>query len=217
MSSASNPKFQYEPAVFAQRDIDAAKWIILTPAPDMTVEQRWEAETPWTVERMQFPEGNSMILDWGCGVGRLAKPLLDRGHMVVGVDISTNMLGHAMAGAGPRHFACIPPGILRRFELSAKFDGGYASWVLQHVQNPVRDIDLIAQLLKPGAPFYLLNSNRRFIPVRDINSSEPKITWVADSHNIAELMSRYFDLEHEFELAQFIPDDSYFRRYRRKA
>jgi|KBSSwiStaDraftv2_1062776.scaffolds.fasta_scaffold901882_1 SAM-dependent methyltransferase len=206
----------YEPNVFAQKDLDTARWVILTPAPEMTVEQRWEVETPWVVERLQFPGGNSVILDWGCGVGRLARPLLERGHYVVGVDISTNMLGHAFQKAGPRHFAGIPPSIFRRTMAPAVFDGGYASWVLQHVQHPHRDIALIAKVLKPGAPFYLLNSERRFIPVRDRDDPKGKVDWIGDEYNVAELMAEYFDLEKELELAPFIPPRSYFRLYRRK-
>jgi SAM-dependent methyltransferase len=206
----------YEPSVFAQRDLDSAKWVILTPGPDLSVEQRWELETPWTVDRLQFPDGPSLIVDWGCGIGRLAKPLMDRGHHLVGVDISTNMLGHAFAQAGPRHFAGIPPGIFRRVARPAVFDGGYASWSLQHVRDPERDIDTIAEVLKPGAPFYLLNSRRRFIPVKGLPSAPDKLRWVSDGIDVLALMEKHFELEHAYEVAPFIPDDSYLHRYRRK-
>lgn len=216
MAEDTKPNVRYEPAVFAQRNIDAAKWIILTPAPDMSVEERWKLETPWTLERMKFPEGNSLILDWGCGIGRLAKPLMDRGHHLVGVDISTNMLGHAFSEAGARHFAGIPPSIFRKVVKPAVFDGGYASWVLQHVRDPQRDVETIAAALKPGAPFYLLNSIRRFIPVRNQDNPNDKVTWIGDGIDVAALMAVYFDIEEEFEPAPFVPANSYFRRYRRK-
>jgi SAM-dependent methyltransferase len=206
----------YEPAVFAQRDIDSAKWVILTPAPDLTVEQRWELETPWTVDRLVFPDGPSLILDWGCGIGRLAKPLMDKGHHLVGVDISTNMLSHAFGQAGARHFAGIPPSIFRRIARPAAFDGGYASWSLQHVRDPERDIDTIAEVLKPGASFYLLNSRRRFIPVKGHPSAPDKLRWIDDGIDVLALMEKHFDLQEGYEVASFIPDNSYLHRYRRK-
>ena len=48
---------------------------------------------------------NSLILDAPCGTGRLAEVLLERGHRVVGLDISSQMLEVAkirLARFGPR-------------------------------------------------------------------------------------------------------------------
>jgi SAM-dependent methyltransferase len=41
----------------------------------------------------QLPPGGS-VLDLGCGVGRIADPLVELGHDVVGVDNSADMLAH---------------------------------------------------------------------------------------------------------------------------
>lgn len=38
------------------------------------------------------PQQNSIVLDLGCGNGRIATRLLERGHTVVGVDLSQRML-----------------------------------------------------------------------------------------------------------------------------
>src|SRR4051812_1977873 len=84
----------YSPAVFHVPDLEAAKAIILTPTPDMTTDERWEVETRNLVEelgRVMDLGTQSRIVDYGCGIGRVAKALIDRyGCSVVGVDISAD-------------------------------------------------------------------------------------------------------------------------------
>lgn len=48
---------------------------------------------------LQLKEG-STLLDAGCGFGRLAKPLAERGAVVTGVDQSAALLAHAERGRG---------------------------------------------------------------------------------------------------------------------
>ena len=85
----------YDPRIFDAADLESAKFVILTPTPDMTTNERWEAETRNLVGllgRIMPLDGNSCVLDYGCGIGRLAKGLIDRyGCRVVGVDISARM------------------------------------------------------------------------------------------------------------------------------
>src|SRR5215831_9004134 len=40
-------------------------------------------------------EGSKRVLDVGVGTGRFAKPLLDRGFSIVGVDVSRQMMAKA--------------------------------------------------------------------------------------------------------------------------
>ena len=47
----------------------------------------------------RHPELTGPILDAGCGTGRVAIELAQRGHLVEGTDIDANMLGHAMSKA----------------------------------------------------------------------------------------------------------------------
>jgi len=86
----------YDPTVFNVASERQAKDIILTPEAGMTPDERWEKETPDVFQRMvgflEPPtDAPSVILDWGCGIGRLAKPLCEWGVHVVGVDISPDM------------------------------------------------------------------------------------------------------------------------------
>lgn len=50
-------------------------------------------EPEFTAVLNHLPAGAS-VLDLGCGAGRLAKDLADRGHQVTGVDESAAMLRH---------------------------------------------------------------------------------------------------------------------------
>ena len=84
----------YNPDVFNVRDIPQAMRIILTPE-DSTTEARWQIETPHVCDLIAQAvdiKPDSFVLDYGCGIGRIAKELIARhGCHVVGVDISPAM------------------------------------------------------------------------------------------------------------------------------
>jgi 2-polyprenyl-3-methyl-5-hydroxy-6-metoxy-1,4-benzoquinol methylase len=88
------PRLTYNPTVFDQVDLDSARRIILTPE-GSTTDLRWATETPVVrslIERTVNPTAQMLILDFGCGVGRIAKELIARrGCSVIGVDISGTM------------------------------------------------------------------------------------------------------------------------------
>src|SRR5689334_11703310 len=96
--SENNPghALMYHPDIFEVDDIESAKQIILTPEVGTTTQERWERETPFLVEEIGRALGldeNSCVLDYGCGIGRLAKGLIERYQcFVIGMDISTGML-----------------------------------------------------------------------------------------------------------------------------
>ena len=85
----------YQPKVFEVNNLESAMGIILTPERGTTTGERWEYETPYLVDeigRALQLDGNSCVLDYGCGVGRIAKGLIERYNcFVLGVDISTSM------------------------------------------------------------------------------------------------------------------------------
>src|SRR5260221_8560231 len=85
----------YRPDIFEVSDLESAMQIILTPETGTTTQERWEYETPYLVNEIGRTLGlddNSCVLDYGCGVGRIARGLIERYHcFVIGVDISTGM------------------------------------------------------------------------------------------------------------------------------
>jgi SAM-dependent methyltransferase len=162
----------YNPDIFRVRTIDEAKAIILT-AEDMGVEHRWATETPYLISliREQFPSlgANSMVIDYGCGIGRLSRELIAQtGCRVVGVDISASMRALAAYYVdSDRFFACAP----EMFDWvcnGTTFDLAIAVWVLQHAFRPADEITRIRKALRlPGGEFFLVNNNERRVPARE--------------------------------------------------
>ena len=183
-------KAAYSANIFHVEGIEAAKTIILNPMPDMTTEERWEFETPRIVEelgRMMNPSTASRILDYGCGIGRVAKALIDRyGCSVVGVDISPEMRRLAPGYVQSDRFTACDPATLDRIIADGfRATGAYACWVLQHCSAPARDLDRIESALVPGASFFVMNSFRRWVPTDR--------GWGEDGVSIEELLAQRFE------------------------
>ena len=180
----------YTDAIFSVRNIDEARQIILTPE-GIGTDVRWETETPYIRDTMLklFP-GDGTLLDFGCGVGRLAKAWIDSapaGH-VLGVDISTSMRQLAPGYVvNDRFTACSPPALVRLLEMGLRFDGALACWAIQHVLNAAEAIDLLYAALKPGARLLVVNTLRRAVPTDR--------GWVNDGFDVAKFLSDRFVVE----------------------
>jgi 2-polyprenyl-3-methyl-5-hydroxy-6-metoxy-1,4-benzoquinol methylase len=102
------------------------------------------------VERHVTPAG--AVLDLGCGTGELARRMAACDFRVTGCDISSQMLGHAMAGD--------PEGAVTWVQLQPNWqtlpfqDGGFdaviASSVIEYVDDPLGVLHECARLLSPG-------------------------------------------------------------------
>jgi SAM-dependent methyltransferase len=180
----------YSPRIFKYESLESAKTVILTPTPDMTTQERWDYETGQVAGAIGAAMNlgpQSRLLDYGCGVGRLAKALIERfGCRVTGVDISPAMLRHA-AGyvASDRFSACQPADLDRELACGPPVTGAYACWVLQHCQSPEEDIARIAVALGPGGLFFVLNSQTRWVPTER--------GWADDGVSVEDLLAAKFD------------------------
>jgi len=179
----------YNPGVFAVDSIPAAMSIILT-AEDSTTEKRWRTETPYLADlinkNLQLSP-NSWVLDYGCGIGRIAKELIARhGCQVVGVDISPSMRALApMYVASDRFFACAPAMLEGLIERGIAFDAAISIWVLQHCLNPGDDIARIKRALRPHGKLFVMNDIRRAVPTREV-------AWVNDGIDLRSELGREF-------------------------
>lgn len=88
------------------------------------------------------PQAFTAILDFGCGVGRLARSLQNHGP-VVGVDISPGMLREARRNVPEAYFCEEVP--------DSRFDWINSYLVLQHIP-PARGMTIIQRLLSVAAP-----------------------------------------------------------------
>jgi len=207
----------YNPEFFNPSCIEEAKKIILT---DEDIPDQWESETKWTMdffrEKNLFNE-ESIVLDWGCGIGRLSKPIIEEFNCkVVGVDFQPNMLKYAREYVNHPNFTAINNEEF--FELPDNyFTTGIAVWALQHAvhSNPI--MTCIKKKLKFKSKFCVLESNIKSLPVvhveadtvtsRDVlinviaHESEPFVgDWIISSDHASA-----YDLVDYFSVEEIIP------------
>lgn len=91
-----------------------------------------------------------MVLDFGCGVGRLTRAFAEHFELVIGLDISdrmitlANQLNSAFSGC---QFLVSEAQDLRRFP-DRHFDIVYAGLVLQHIPNREVILSLICEFVR---------------------------------------------------------------------
>ncbi len=161
----------YDPSIFMDVDtVDEAMRIILTPEAGMTSAHRWKTETPYLMALMERHIGLDdvdVVLDYGCGIGRLSKPIIQKyGGIVIGTDVSANMRALASSCVSDADFVAMHPNMLEMFG-SDFANSAIAIWTLQHCFEPDEDIKLIRQSIVDGAPFFVVNNVRRVVPVGD--------------------------------------------------
>lgn len=173
----------YSPAIFNVGDVESAKRIILTTEGGLTTDERWRVETPYLlslIERTMDLGEDSVVLDYGCGIGRMSKALIERfGCRVVGVDISVSMRALAAAYVSSDKFAAVAPDMLTHFKY---FDAALAIWVLQHCYDVEADIARISKSLNLGGRLFVVNDRRRIVPTREAG-------WVNDGKDVLEVLS----------------------------
>jgi ubiquinone/menaquinone biosynthesis C-methylase UbiE len=132
------------------------------------------------------PHENTCILDYGCGVGRLAKALIETYNCwIMGVDISASMRQLAMGYVGsPRFSACSPEALEVLVTKGFAADHAISIWVIQHCLRPQEDIARIKAAVKRGGLGYILNSRFRVVPTDK--------GWVNDGIDVMETLRREF-------------------------
>jgi SAM-dependent methyltransferase len=148
--------------LFKEKDFYEACKSVVGTCNNVSFEDRWEKETPdftrAILERVTVEKPR--ILDYGCGVGRMAKEVLDQSSevTVVGVDASAVQLQHAREYINNSRFSAMFP-----HELEGQFDLVYCLYVLQHI--PAIEIrEAIARMhyrLKSDGLFIYCSSDAR--------------------------------------------------------
>lgn len=172
----------YIKEVFDVLTFEQAKHVVLTSDPKNP--KKFENETNFLVDTIAEQEfislnDDSIVLDFGCGMGRIARELINRFKCkVIGVDISPSML----------QFAKLYTANLNKFQgtheysTSESIDVALSVLALQHAENPQKEIDNIFNVLKPGGIFLLLNEKQRFVP-SDIDAQR-YVVWMDDGFDV---------------------------------
>lgn len=184
----------YHPGFFDAHDLHDARERILT-AEISSTDFRWEKETPYLVElilrELEIKHGG-LVLDYGCGIGRIARELCAKGAKVIGVDISPQMraLAAGYVNAPGRFLAVSPEELDLLVANGLRFEAGYAVWVLQHCFNPAEDLNRIFNAMKPNARLLVTNNLAlRVIPVQEAQA------WANDGLDIWRELTNYFGLQ----------------------
>lgn len=197
--------FTFNAGLYEVADPGEAMRLILTPEGGATTEQRWEKETPYLVDLIAHHmtiDTNSVLLDYGCGVGRMAQALIQRfGCRVVGVDSSHAMRAFAASYVrSDRFFACAPAMLDDLVARGLHCDGALTIWVLQHCAQPSVDIARVKHALKPGGNFFVVNNRTRAVPVLE----RP---YINDGLDIKAMLGSEFLPQHEGILAPEAVED----------
>lgn len=184
IASQTAPK--YSPAVFDVGTIEQAKQIILTPQAGLTTNQRWESETPYLLDLIDKNcdvSENSVVLDYGCGIGRMSKALIDKYNCrVVGADISPSMRALAAAYVSSDKFFACAPSVLDWSKIN--FDLALAVWVLQHCFDVGADVSRIRSRMTPEGELFVVNDKRRIVP--------SDRGWVSDGKDVHHILDGSF-------------------------
>jgi SAM-dependent methyltransferase len=196
---------RYYPEIFDATDMQRAREIILTEeGPGADTETRWAIETPYVVEliRQAFDlRPDMVVLDYGCGIGRMAKAMIDVfGCSVIGLDISPSMRTLAADYVSSERFLAVTPG---QFDVlvgaGLRVHAAVAVWVLQHCFAPADDIARIRRGLIPGGSLFVLNMPKRAVPAVRVapGANGGEFMWATDDIDVAAQLRTAFLVEAE--------------------
>jgi len=179
----------FAPEAFEVASRELAMSVIMTSEPGTTTAERWEIETEFLVDdigRRLNLDARHCVLDYGCGIGRVAKPLIERyGCRVVGVDTSESMRSLATDYVQSDRFVVWSlEELAEQIRLGFQADCCICLWVIQHAFDAAEVIASIASALRADGLVYAINQSERVVPTSH--------GWHNDGIDVIELLRRSF-------------------------
>jgi SAM-dependent methyltransferase len=180
----------YIKEVFEPTTIQHAMHICLTSDPENP--NKFLEETSFFVKAISeynIINPDTKVLDFGCGMGRISRGFVEYFKCdVIGLDTNENMLKFANIFVGnPKKFSTVS-----EYKEKETIDVAVACFVLQHVEDPDKEMQTIYDSLKPRGHLILLNEDIRYVP-NDIDKDN-FIIWKDDEYNIFSALDKKFDL-----------------------
>jgi len=113
----------------------------------------------WNKKMLSFVSVNGKILDNGCGTGIMGLTLLDKPELIVGLDISNNMLKFARSRIDK-----IVQGDSQKLPFHNNcFDVVIGRSLLHHLPDPFKGIQEIARVLKKNGEMIIVDTNNSIL------------------------------------------------------
>mgnify|MGYP001582826533 FL=1 len=162
--------------IFTRSTLEAAMATNCTYYHGTSAQERFKLETPVLLDALDGLLRNSeRVIDFGIGVGRLTKAILDRypHAKVIGIDNSEKMLQYTSKYITPKHFwdgriELYTSEQLGRIK-TASIDLILAVYVLQHVTQEAlgQILEDFRRVMGDSGKLYVLNSKKRVVPRED--------------------------------------------------
>ncbi len=170
---------------FMPKTLDDAKHIALSGDPHDP--HKFQEETDYLISLLRehaLVHEHARVLDFGCGMGRVAKALIKVfGVRVTGVDTSSEMRYFAHQYVADPRFLVLP-------EPRGIYEVALAVFVLQHVEYPEKEVIRIRDHMTDDGVLLVVNEKRRFVPAAVDEFGY--VIWEHDGVDIEELLNRYF-------------------------
>ena len=179
----------YLKEAFYPNDIESAKDICIIPDPKKP--NKFNEETHFLIKFLNSKgllHKRPKVLDFGCGVGRISKDLVDLGCEVVGMDFSIPMLMAAINFVDNKNFTPLINTATLPFEIKPEFDLVICSFVLQHAEDPIKEIKFLKSVMKDDATLVLVNEPYRLVPTG------------MDEKRFVEWKDDQIDIDHEVSI-----------------
>jgi ubiquinone/menaquinone biosynthesis C-methylase UbiE len=195
---------------FNHRSLGFSKHLILTPTSTLSVQERWELETPLLMNCFgEFIQPGHRVIDYGMGIGRLSLALLRKYHptlQIYGIDASESMLKHCRDSYIPAGY--FQQDKIRLFNLteiktipSECADVILAVYVLQHISSAIfpEVLSQLNRLLKPSGSLFVFNTYQ-YCPVVE-EDGELWYGVVKDSVNVEQSLDQHFERVKDWRFA----------------